>query len=289
MNTNRQGLPGRWARLRGMGRNDVSAWLIGTMLLLALLPVSIISVAAQTTLRGSLTDSQAQALFNETAGVRGEIEGLLARDLALTEYTARNSFVVRYAAAAPEDRSRYQDLAEQQLKALQRQDTSFEVVGLIGADGVFYSDAPGPNDKARLGVKVDFRDYFKAAMAGSSFISDIQVGLTSNKPSVFFSAPVKDESGKVVSVLNLRIGTDPLQKIIAQRAGVQEAMLIDYDGIILAHSTNNDRFQYHSMFPLSAAEQDDVAQNKRFGNNVQQVDALNAKGFEAGFDRGPEV
>jgi methyl-accepting chemotaxis protein len=259
------------------------------MIGLVLIPVLVLSLTAQSTLSRTLTRTQETSLYNDTFATTNELEAVLQRDLALVEYTAKNPFLARFAAAPAGDRFQYRAVAEQQLQQLQQQDPTFEVAGLIGADGVFYSDATGPNQGSRIGVKVDFRDYFKAAMAGKSFISDIQVGLTSNKPSVFFSAPVKDDAGKVISVLNLRIGTDPLQKIIAQRAGVQEAMLIDYDGIILAHSTNNDRFQYHSMFPLSAAEQDDVAQNKRFGNNVQQVVSLNAGGFEVGFDRGPEV
>jgi methyl-accepting chemotaxis protein len=283
------GSPWGLRRIAGIGDWRVRTKLIIAMIGLVLIPVLVLSLTAQSTLSRTLTRTQETSLYNDTSATTNEIEAVLQRDLALVEYTAKNPFLARFAAAPPGDRFQYRAVAEQQLQQLQQQDPTFEVAGLIGPDGVFYADATGPNQGSRIGVKVDFRDYFKASMAGKSFISDIQVGLTSNKPSVFFSAPVKDDAGKVISVLNLRIGTDPLQKIIAQRAGVQEAMLIDYDGIILAHSTNNDRFQYHSMFPLSAAEQDDVAQNKRFGNNVQQVDSLNAKGFEAGFDRGPEV
>src|SRR5437764_3302147 len=283
------GSPRGLRRIAGVRDWRVRNKLIIAMIGLVLIPVLVLSLTAQGTLSRTLTRTQETSLYNDTSATTNEIEAVLQRDLALVEYTAKNPFLARVAAAPAGDRFQYRAVAEQQLQQLQLQDPTFEVAGLIGPDGVFYADATGPNQGSRIGVKVDFRDYFKAAMAGKSFISDIQVGLTSNKPSVFFSAPVKDDAGKVVSVLNLRIGTDPLQKIISRHSGAQEAMLMDTDGIILLHSSSNERFQYRSLFPLSKETQDSVAQNKRFGNNVQQVESLNAAGFERVFSRGAEA
>lgn len=267
-----------WRRFRDW---RVGTKLIVPMLVLALLPIAIVSASAQRTLSDTLTNAQERALVNESRGLTEELNGVLGKGLALTTLTASNPVLARYAAAAPADRAQYEGAVNQQLQALREQDPTFEVAGIVTLDGVWSIDqtAPGVQSIAASKVNVGFRDYFQNARAGRPFISDIQVSLTSNQPSLYFAAPLRDETNQVVGVLALRTSTAVLQRIVSRHGGDHQAMLIDNEGIILLHSSDNAKFQYHSVAPLTPAQQQAVATLKRFGNTVREVTPLNMRGF----------
>src|SRR5919199_2703679 len=198
----------RWANrsygVRGLARlarNDISFLLLATMLLLALVPVGIVSLSAQRTLSATLTDVQKRALRDESAGAAEQIDRVLSRDVQLVEFAAKNGVYARYIAAGLLDRRDMLDQVGAPLKVVLQEDPAFNTVGVLDANGVWVAAESRPGLPSTVGVVSDSLDFFQAAKAGRGFVSNIQFSSVTKKPSVYFSAPIRDEAGPGVRVL----------------------------------------------------------------------------------------
>ncbi|MEB3210911.1 MAG: ATP-binding protein, partial [Leptolyngbyaceae bacterium] len=103
----------------------------------------------------------------------------------------------------------------------------------LGADGVNLARS---DDKDLT----DYRDriYFREAMAGSAAPRQILMGRTSGKPSVSFSAPIRDEQQNIVGVIALSTALDSVTQRVSEltfdKGGI--AIVVDSDNNLLAHS-----------------------------------------------------
>ncbi|MHC6179329.1 methyl-accepting chemotaxis protein [Clostridium sp. JNZ X4-2] len=112
-----------------------------------------------------------------------------------------------------------------------------EHLSLIDPDGIVICDSNPDN------IKVDLsnRDYFKQAMSGKEYVSDTILSKINKKSVVVFTAPVKDENGKVIGVVGDAVYTDfftnSLSKIKFGSTGY--AYMVDNKGIMLSHPDKN--------------------------------------------------
>jgi C4-dicarboxylate-specific signal transduction histidine kinase len=138
-------------------------------------------------------------------------------------------------------------------------------------DAVFLLDAQGncllSTDPQFVGKSYAFREYFREAMQGRSYISGILVGQTTGRPGLFLSNPVQSPDGRIVGVAVLKIkGEDIWQIVNSLRAGSESyAFLIDQQGVIISHP---DRaFLYKSLVPLPSDVLQRIEADKRYGQN----------------------
>src|SRR5215210_1358613 len=279
----------RWANrsygVRGLARlarNDISFLLLATMLLLALVPVGIVSLSAQRTLSATLTDVQKRALREESAGVAGEIDRVLSRDAQLVEFAAKNAVYARYIDSGLVDRRAMLDQVGAPLKVVLQEDPAFNTVGVLDANGIWVAAESRPGLPSTVGVVNESLDFFQAAKAGRAFVSSIQVSSVTRKPSVYFAAPIRDEAGQVVGALAARGDTTLIQAAFTQGSAGRETMIVDTDGIILLHSTD-ERLLYRSVAPLGEQQQAAIKATRRFGSADQGVEPLDVRGFSAAF------
>ena len=126
--------------------------LIVTMLLIALVPVSVTSALANRTLGNSLNDAEARALHEEANGVGREYEGLIARYQLFVSYTATTPAIINYMAAPDAaTRTNLQAPVQAQLNLLRLQDAAVSSTGIMAADGTWLAEsaAPGVANGAR--------------------------------------------------------------------------------------------------------------------------------------------
>lgn len=85
------------------------------------------------------------------------------------------------------------------------------------------------------------REYFQQAKAGKANISETLVSKTTNDPSLFFAAPVKDTvTGKVIAVLRSRVPTAKLGPLLEEFSqGGNQFRLINEKGTVLVASDPN--------------------------------------------------
>ena len=124
-----------------------------------------------------------------------------------------------------------------------------------------------------LGRLLDFRDYFKQSVAGHEYISDLAVGTASNKPGMYFSVPVRDATGLVAGVAALKMKVGEISTLLDEGRGERTTFLVDGNGIIIHHP--EPRALYRSLAPLSAAVQQKLLEEKRFGANVGVIPSFN--------------
>jgi methyl-accepting chemotaxis protein len=283
----------RWRTLRGLpaiGGGQISTKLIAAALLLALLPVLFVSVGADRALTSSLTRSQEQALLSKANDNTTALVNLINKNRIIVEILARNDLLALYAVGSELERSAIRANTELQLRNILQQDPSFEAVGMIGLDGVYNVDqvAQGQNFKQRVGTNVSARDYFQIAKGGKSAVSNIEVSPVTGKPVIVFTAPVFYQN-QVVGVVSMRTATAPVQELLSNQPGGESVMIMDDEGIILLHGTDNSRYQYRAVAPLTAQQQETFAKSKRFGADVTEVQQLGAPGFDRAFASGRQV
>ena len=279
----------RWANrsygVRGLtrlARNDINFLLLATMLLLALVPVGIVSLSAQRTLSSTLTDVQKRALLEESAGAADQIDRVLSRDVQLVDFAAKNTVYARYIASGLLDRRAMLDQVSAPLKVALQEDPAFNTVGVLDFNGTWVAAESRAGLPGTVGVVNDTLDFFLAAKAGRPFVSNIQFSSVTKQPSIYFSAPIRDEAGQVVGVLAARSDTTLIEEAFTRGSAGRETMIVDTDGIILLHSTDQ-RLLYRSVAPLGEQQQAAIKATKRFGSADQGVESLDVKGFSAAF------
>ncbi|QGU93887.1 HAMP domain-containing protein [Clostridium bovifaecis] len=101
------------------------------------------------------------------------------------------------------------------------------------ANGIIFADS---NPKT-LKISIKEREYFKRAMQGEINISNTIISKVDGRAIVIFAAPVRDEAGKVISVMVNSVYVDyfskHLHKLKVGKTGY--AYLVDSEGIVLSH------------------------------------------------------
>jgi adenylate cyclase len=124
-----------------------------------------------------------------------------------------------------------------------------------------------------VGRNLNFRDYYKKAIGGQDYVSDIEVGTESNQPGMYFSAPVRSALGRVAGIVVLKLKGAAITTMLEEsrmRDPRLITFLIDSDGIIIYHP-NKAQALYHSLTPLSDDLKKRLIEEKRFGNDITTI------------------
>lgn len=109
----------------------------------------------------------------------------------------------------------------------------FEVIGVIGADGVQIARYP----MAQLAFRGD-RPYFQTAIKGQLYISGAKISQTSKLPVVWLAAPIKDDNGTVIGIVNADLSMKSFVELSKQttigKMGYVD--IVDSEGVVLATS-----------------------------------------------------
>ena len=128
-----------------------------------------------------------------------------------------------------------------------------------------------------VGADVSFRAYFYEAMKGNPIVTEPSISTTTNKPAIFMSSPIRDANNQVLAVVRSRLDLyrlwDFVEQAATQSVGGTVAMLLDNDGIRIAHSASRGNREavaktllYKAVAPLSAEATQAIVSEKRFGN-----------------------
>jgi C4-dicarboxylate-specific signal transduction histidine kinase len=197
----------------------------------------------------------------------------------------------------------------QALKALSAR-SDYESVALVDITG----KAILSSSEADIGTDLSFRDYVIEALKGNTYASEPTVSVVTNRPAIYFSAPIKDASGKIIGVIRSRLGLSGVWGLVEKDKDGQGlgtyGMLLDPNGIRIANSLSLGRrdemegsmLLYTAIAPLSPNTEKQLVDEKRFGKststNVQVVampQVANAlvtpgiKSFETASDVNPEL
>ncbi|HEV2009836.1 MAG TPA: cache domain-containing protein [Candidatus Limnocylindria bacterium] len=242
---------------------------LAALLVVGVVPIALVSVVSIQKTRTDLTDLGVTNIQQRSTSTAAALDAYLQNRLDDIVLVSRLPDVVRYATTAdPETK----DSAREALKAAAARSAEYESVAVVDMTGRIAAASILTDE----GTDVKFRQYFLTpSTTGFSYISDPSYSVITNKPALFFSAPVKAADGSVLAVVRSRLNLTAIWSVVeadanSVGAGAHSFLLDDY-GIRLAVSETKDhRAQAESLIykpiaPIAPDVATKLAADKRFG------------------------
>ena len=143
-------------------------------------------------------------------------------------------------------------------------------------DAVYLIDRKGTcvasTDSAFVDKNYSFREYFRQAMKGKSYISSILMGKTTKRAGLYLSNPVRAADGEIIGVAVIKIKEENIAKIVNRLDLDPESygFLIDRIGVIISHP--NKSLLYRSLAALSGKTQQQVKIDQRY--HLERIESL---------------
>ncbi len=95
-----------------------------------------------------------------------------------------------------------------------------------------------------LGKNYSFRNYFRNAMKGKIFVSDLSIGVTTKVAGIYISSPVY-QGGNIIGVVVIKLKASAMQNIItAQKLKQGYYFMVNKKSIVLAHQVKKYIYSY---------------------------------------------
>jgi methyl-accepting chemotaxis protein len=152
--------------------------------------------------------------------------------------------------------------------------SDYDSVAVVPPDGKILLSST----ESDVGTDISFRPYFQEAFKGNVHISDPSVSVITNRPAIFFSAPILDSGGNILGVIRSRVNLDGIWSLVERDKDAEGAgsygMLLDENGIRLANSQSQGRraamegsmLLYTAIAPVAPETEKQLVTEKRFGN-----------------------
>lgn len=253
-------------------------WRIGFKLtlffvLLTLAPLAVITVLISTA-RGALLAQGTVTIQSASQATVRQLDGVLSEQREFITVVGQLPELVRYAQNQFDGAAR--DSAQKSLLAFSRKARDYDSVAVVNREGKILLSSAAID----VGTDIQFQPYFQEALKGASYISDPSVSVITDQPVIFYSAPVKDDSGRVLAIVRSRVRLDGLWDLVEQDDGIAGpgsfGMLLDENGILLAHSSSRDNRKetqalllFRAVAPLPAEIEQALVKEKRFGKATE--------------------
>jgi methyl-accepting chemotaxis protein len=247
------------------------------LLVVGLLPITLVGALSIRSTRDQLTDLAVANILQRSSSTAGAIDDYLRARLGDIVVVASMPDVIRYA-ATPADAA-LKTSARDALKAAAARAPEYESVAVVAMDGTITAASIQTDE----GTSVKFREYFLQAKDGKTYISDPSYSVITERPALFFSAPVKNAAGVVLAVVRTRVNLAAIWDLVEGDAGAvgsgSHGMLVDDYGIRLAVSETKgkrdkaEQLIYRPIAPIDAETVKKLQADKRFGNlrSVEQL------------------
>jgi len=242
-----------------MRHNVPIAWRVtGGLLAASVLPVLLLSYLGFTRMSGAVNQASYRNL-QLTAAITASRLDQLIKDTRVSITAACRSERVRELCAGDTD-------AHPEVERLMRVMMSADKELL----GIYVTDSGGmviaSDDVGNLGRDISFREYWKRARQGETYVSTILVGKRSRRAGIYFAGPVRSDAGEILGVAFLKYDAGIVRRIIGEVriGGRGHAMLADDNTVILAHSIDRQLI-YHSIIPLTPEQIETIDPQRRWG------------------------
>lgn len=199
---------------------------ITLFVLFALIPAMAVGIVSTYMSINSMHATNATNNLTVVRNISGDVSQFLAYSRALTESVAASPATVSMDPAVIKD----------MIVDIQRKNPQFELLYVMDATGMQIARTSGT-----LANRAD-RPYFKEAMAGNTFFTDVYISSFTNAPCVTISTPIKDKNGVTVGVFGADISLKSLAEIAGKTQIGQDGYvdIVDRQGVLIANP-NMDR------------------------------------------------
>ena len=255
------------------GRSGLRFWhkVLAALLVVGVVPIALVSVVSIRQTRSDLTDLGVTNIEQRSTSTAAAIDAYLQNRLDDIVLVSRLPDVARYATSGDPE---LKDAAREALKAAAARSPEYESVAVVDLSGKIVAASVSTDE----GTDVKFRQYFVTpSTTGQPYISDPSYSVITNKPALFFSAPVKTATG-VGAVVRSRLNLSAIWSIVEADTnsvgiGAHSFLLDDY-GIRLAvsetkgHRDQAESLIYKPIAPIAPDIAAKLAADKRFGKKT---------------------
>jgi C4-dicarboxylate-specific signal transduction histidine kinase len=245
---------------------------LGALLVVGVVPIALVSTVSINSTRNDLTALGVTNIQQRSTSTASAIDAYLQSRLGDIVLVGKLPDIVRFAGNLGDANAKA--AARLALSAAAARSPEYESVAVVAPDGKIVAASILTDE----GTSVAFREYFLTAMKGQSYISDPSYSVITNKPALFFSAPVVDGTGKVLAAVRTRVNLASIWDVVENDLGSvgegAHGFLLDDFGIRLAVSeTKGHRDQAESLIykPIAPIDSETVTKlvaDKRFGQKT---------------------
>ena len=261
----------RQKRAEQKKRGGIRFWqkVLAALLVVGVVPIALVSVVSVQKTRTDLTDLGVTNIEQRSTSTAAALDAYLQNRLDDIVLVSRLPDVARFAATSDVTN---RDAAREALKAAAARSAEYESVAVVDLNGRIIAASVVTDE----GTDVKFRQYFiTPTTTGKPYISDPSYSVITNKPALFFSAPVKAANGSVIAVVRSRLNLTAIWSVVeadanSVGAGAHSFLVDDY-GIRLAVSETKDHRDqaesliYKPIAPIAPDVATKLAADKRFG------------------------
>ncbi|WP_373534130.1 ATP-binding protein [Microcoleus sp.] len=236
--------------------NSIRTKLIVSFLMVALIPLLLLTYLNKQTTEKALTDNSRQALSAAAKETVNRIDAFIDANLNAVRVEAILPGLSAYLGQTVEQRkdSPEMRLATATLIRLSRKDMlNILSYALLDLNGRNVLDTNTPD----IGRDESSQDYFREPLQTQlPFVSSMKRSPTiPDLIQLFFSSPVRNANGKILGILRVSYNATVVQQLVTRQtelAGAKSsAILLDENYIYLAHSTT-PKLLFKSLVPLSS-------------------------------------
>ncbi|HET7699737.1 MAG TPA: cache domain-containing protein [Candidatus Limnocylindria bacterium] len=244
---------------------------LGALLVVGVVPIALVSAVSIQNTRTDLTALGVTNIQQRSTSTASAIDAYLQSRLGDIILVGKLPDIVRFGANLADAAAK--TAARQALAAAAARSPEYESVAVVDPSGTIVAASVQSDE----GTSVKFREYFTTALRGTPHISDPSYSVITNRPALFFSAPVTD--GRVVlAVVRTRVNLAAVWDIVETDQGAvgegAHGFLLDDYGIRLAVSeTKGRREQAESLIykPIAPIDRETVTRlvaDRRFGQKT---------------------
>ncbi len=244
---------------------------LAALFVVGVVPIALVSAVSINQTRSDLTALGVTNIQQRSTSTASAIDAYLASRLGDIVLVGKLPDIVRFGQNLTNTAAR--DAARSALTAAAARSPEYESVAVVDPNGTIVAASVQSDE----GTSVKFREYFTTALKGTPYVSDPSYSVITNRPALFFSAPVTD--GKVVyAVVRTRVNLAAVWDMVEADEGAvgvgAHGFLVDDYGIRIAVSeTKGRRDQAESLIykPIAPIETETVTKlvaDKRFGTKT---------------------
>jgi len=265
--------------------NTISLKLIIVSLLITLIPLVALSIIQFNFLQNALQNQTNQTLSMAAEQAATRLDEFFSSNIANIEEDSKLTSFLAYLQLDPVKRAGSPE--EQELALLVESlkikgGTFLSSIGLLDLQGKVIFDS----NWYEIGNNEADGTYFqRPLLTGQIHASPVLFSKPGEKPYLYFTAPIRDNSQKIIGLLRVRYDAYVLQSLLAesgsQLGSRSYAMLVDENHIRLADTITPSQI-YKSLAPLEPGIQDELMKSNRLPQRLYSQNSTNLTDLVAG-------
>jgi len=231
---------------------------------ITLISLSLLGFFNTRSVKNVLTQEANEALFNAASQTEDSLRQFINFNLQSIKTEAQLPVLVQYASQSETERQKNLEMVSQTLTTLAAKNSEFiSSYALLDLQGNVLLDTQPANIGSN---EADLNAYITPIQRGSPTMSDVEMDPITGEPSLYFSAPVVENSSIIVGVLRVRYQASVLQSLIENsngRGGNNSfAVLFDENFLHLAHGIAPETI-FTSVVPLPEDAYQELVDTRR--------------------------